>query len=145
MRANTTDPVADESMPSRAGIVGYRMPPLRPRTYTIRPGDRLVLATDGVRTGFRETLSFARSPQDAAGAILERYGKSTDDTCVIVARYRGVYDGLLQGKIDRSLFTDNANAYFDETAIKDFSASLGPLGKPDSFEQIGQSLRGGCL
>lgn len=61
----------------------------------------------------------------------------------ILARYRGVYDGLQKGKIDRSLFTDNANFYFNDQAIKDFAASLGPLGAPDSFEQTNQSLRGG--
>jgi D-alanyl-D-alanine carboxypeptidase len=61
----------------------------------------------------------------------------------VIAKYRGVYDGLQQGKIDRSLFTENANFYFSETAIKDFASSIGPLGAPDSFAQTGQRLRGG--
>ena len=61
----------------------------------------------------------------------------------ILARYRGIYEGLQQGKIDRSLFTDNANFYFSDQTIKDFASSLGALGKPDSFEATGQSLRGG--
>ncbi len=56
---------------------------------------------------------------------------------------RQVYDGLQQGKIDRSLFTDNANAYFDEQALKDYAGSLGPLGAPQSFTQLRSSLRGG--
>ncbi len=43
---------------------------------------------------------------------------------------RKIYDGLQQGKIDRSFFTDNANAYFTEQALKDFASSLGPLGAP---------------
>jgi D-alanyl-D-alanine carboxypeptidase len=63
----------------------------------------------------------------------------------IIARYRGVYEGLQQGKIDRALFTDNANFYFSEQAIKDFASSLGPLGVPQSFVQSGQSLRGGMI
>ena len=46
-------------------------------------------------------------------------------------------------KIDRSLFTDNANAYFSEHALKDFAAGLGPLGTPQSFIQVRQGLRGG--
>jgi D-alanyl-D-alanine carboxypeptidase len=56
---------------------------------------------------------------------------------------RKVYAGLLQGKIDRSLFTDNANAYFTEQALKDYASSLGPLGAPQSFTQSNVSARGG--
>ncbi len=56
---------------------------------------------------------------------------------------RKVYDGLQQGKIDRSLFTDNANAYFTPQALKDYGDSLGPLGAPQSFTQARSSLRGG--
>jgi CubicO group peptidase (beta-lactamase class C family) len=56
---------------------------------------------------------------------------------------RKVYDGLQQGKIDRSLFTDNANAYFTGQALKDYGSSLGPLGAPLSFTQDRVSARGG--
>src|SRR5271166_2458438 len=58
-------------------------------------------------------------------------------------KVRKVYDGLQQGKIDRSLFTDNANSYFNGQALKDYSGSLGQLGAPQSFSQSGSSLRGG--
>jgi D-alanyl-D-alanine carboxypeptidase len=56
---------------------------------------------------------------------------------------RKIFADLQQGKIDRSLFTDNANSYFSEQALKDFASSLGPLGTPQSFDQTGQALRGG--
>jgi CubicO group peptidase (beta-lactamase class C family) len=56
---------------------------------------------------------------------------------------RKIFDGLQHGAIDRALFTDNANAYFSEQALKDFAASLAPLGAPQEFEQTGQGLRGG--
>ena len=59
------------------------------------------------------------------------------------ALIRNIYDGLQQGKIDRSLFTDNANAYFTEQALKDYAASLGPLGAPEGFAQTRSSSRGG--
>ena len=58
-------------------------------------------------------------------------------------RVRKVYDGLQQGKIDRSLFTDNANSYFNDQALKDYADSLRPLGAPQSFTQAGTFLRGG--
>jgi hypothetical protein len=59
------------------------------------------------------------------------------------AQARNIFEGLQQGKIDRSLLTSNANAYFTDTALKDFASSLAPLGKPQEFTQASQSLRGG--
>src|SRR5262249_10540078 len=56
---------------------------------------------------------------------------------------RKILEGLQKGQIDRTLFTPNANAYFSETALKDFGTSLGALGPIQEFEQIGQGLRGG--
>jgi D-alanyl-D-alanine carboxypeptidase len=56
---------------------------------------------------------------------------------------RAIFDGLQRGKIDRTLFTADANAYFSEQALKDFSSSLGPLGAPEEFVQTNQEGRGG--
>ena len=56
---------------------------------------------------------------------------------------REIFAGLQQGKIDRSLFTDNCNAYFDQQALGDFESSLAPLGEPSSFKQTADELRGG--
>lgn len=56
---------------------------------------------------------------------------------------RKIFEGLQHGTIDRSLFTDNANYYFSEQALKDFAASLSPLGTPQEFIQVHQALRGG--
>jgi CubicO group peptidase (beta-lactamase class C family) len=60
-----------------------------------------------------------------------------------VERARKILEQLQQGKIDRSLFTDNANSYFDQQALQDFAASLGPLGKSQDFQQTSEQLRGG--
>ncbi|HEU5238951.1 MAG TPA: serine hydrolase domain-containing protein, partial [Pyrinomonadaceae bacterium] len=54
-----------------------------------------------------------------------------------------IFSDLQQGKIDRSLFTSNANAYFSDQALQDFAAGLGPLGTPQSFTQASQGSRGG--
>ncbi len=56
---------------------------------------------------------------------------------------KNVFEGFQRGAIDRSLFTDNANAYFDSTAVKDFADSLAPLGAPKDFKQTSHSDRGG--
>ena len=60
-----------------------------------------------------------------------------------LAQMKAIFEGLQHGKIDRALFTPNANAYFTDQAIQDFASSLGPLGTPQDFTQAAQSLRGG--
>jgi CubicO group peptidase (beta-lactamase class C family) len=54
-----------------------------------------------------------------------------------------IFEGLRKGKIDRALFSENANAYFSAEALRDFESSLKPLGAAKSFTQSAQSLRGG--
>jgi len=59
------------------------------------------------------------------------------------ALMRKVFDDLRAGKIDRALFTDNANSYFTQQAVTDYSTSLTALGEVQSFRQTSNSLRGG--
>ena len=55
-----------------------------------------------------------------------------------------IYRGLQKGEIDRSLLAPNLNDYFDAQTVADFKDSLGPLGEPLAFTQMGKdSLRGG--
>jgi CubicO group peptidase (beta-lactamase class C family) len=58
-------------------------------------------------------------------------------------RVREILEGLQHGHIDRSLFTSNANSYFDDVALGDYKASLTPLGKLLSVTKRGEQLRGG--
>jgi len=59
------------------------------------------------------------------------------------ALIRKVFDGLRQGKIDRALFTADANAYFTPEALHDYAASLAPLGRVESFTPTVVAGRGG--
>jgi D-alanyl-D-alanine carboxypeptidase len=54
-----------------------------------------------------------------------------------------IFNGLADGHIDRKLFTNYCNAYFNQQALDDFAASLKPLGPPLSFKQSKEELRGG--
>jgi len=56
---------------------------------------------------------------------------------------RAIFRALQQGRIDRSLFSANANSYFTEQAISDFASTLAPLGHWIAFEPAGQQQRGG--
>jgi D-alanyl-D-alanine carboxypeptidase len=61
------------------------------------------------------------------------------------ALVKRVFDDLRQGKIDRSLFTDNANAYFTDQALEDYASSLTPLGQYTSLTATGVRGRGGMI
>jgi D-alanyl-D-alanine carboxypeptidase len=55
-----------------------------------------------------------------------------------------IYRGLQKGEIDRNLLAPNLNDYFDAQTVADFKSSLGPLGEPLTFSQVGKDgLRGG--
>jgi D-alanyl-D-alanine carboxypeptidase len=89
--------------------------------------------------------------QDAApasGAIASQIARvlfTTEDALAAnrTAQARAIFAALQKGTVDRSLFTSNANGYFSDAALKDFAASLAPLGDPNSFVQTGTSKRGG--
>jgi phosphoserine phosphatase RsbX len=80
---------ASEAIPSRGGTVGYLLPKLLTTTILVTHGDTLVLATDGIRHGFKQEVRTSRTPQEIADEILANWRRETDDCCVIVARYVG--------------------------------------------------------
>lgn len=89
-----------EAVPMRGGTVGYVLPTMQARAVHVDPGDTLVLATDGIRAGFRDEVARPRSPQEIADRILDGYGKRSDDACVLVARYVGEADAPTKIAID---------------------------------------------
>jgi hypothetical protein len=99
LRRGAKSAVSEESLLLRGGVVGAQLPPsLRPEVLSVSPGDALVLATDGIRSDFSRELAWNLLPQRAAEGILARYGKTTDDALVLVARYRPAR-GIAPGSI----------------------------------------------
>src|SRR5205807_8559391 len=96
----------DEGLITAGGIVGYRMPTLHVREHTLHAGDTLVLASDGVKQGFRAEALAVRGAQQIAEDIIARWAHGKDDACVLVARFRGsVGDGTrveIDGEADIS-------------------------------------------
>lgn len=78
-----------ESILPRGGVVAYQLPPLHASTLPVTRGDTLLLATDGIRSGFAQGMNLSEPPQQIADQILARHGKGTDDALVLVARYLG--------------------------------------------------------
>jgi phosphoserine phosphatase RsbX len=87
LRADATR--ASDAAPLRGGVVGFRMPAFRATTVSLSFGDTLVLATDGIKSGFARGRTAAASPAQLSEAILADHGRSTDDAMVLVARYVG--------------------------------------------------------
>ena len=56
-----------------------------------------------------------------------------------------ILTSLQAGKINRALFTANANSYFSETALEDCRNSLTPLGQLESLDPLSENLRGGMI
>jgi negative regulator of sigma-B (phosphoserine phosphatase) len=73
----------------RGGVIGYQLPSLRASLTSVRTGDMLVFATDGLRSDFAEAIDPLASPRRNAERLLAEYARGTDDALVLVARYLG--------------------------------------------------------
>jgi D-alanyl-D-alanine carboxypeptidase len=119
---------------------------------------RRVLAHGGEVSGF--TARNAVYPDDRAGVIVltnmdanraaENLANKIGEIIFAptgsrdsLAKAKAILVGLQRGRIDRSLFTDNANAYFDKQCLHDLASSLAPLGASTDFELVSEGLRGG--
>jgi len=79
---------------TRGGVVGYNLPSIRVTSTDLAQGDVMVLATDGIDSGFAEAIAAAGSAQEIADRILSEHGRASDDALVVVVRYRPTLDGL---------------------------------------------------
>jgi CubicO group peptidase (beta-lactamase class C family) len=103
----------------------------------IYPDDKAAIV---VLTNLNATPAADRIAGNIAGVIFPN-----DDPGAQAAaqQARAIFQALQRGKIDRSLFTENANAYFTDEALKDFATSLAPLGPAPEFAQAPMAKRGG--
>ena len=53
----------------------------------LEDGDVMVLATDGIDSGFARAIGEGGSAQEIADRILAAHGKPSDDALVVVVRY----------------------------------------------------------
>ncbi|MET8795801.1 SpoIIE family protein phosphatase [Nocardia sp. NPDC004568] len=89
-----TGPQVSATALQSGGIVGYRLPStLQPQTVPVRPGDLLLMSTDGVEAEPGQGVDLAKSTADIAQELLSRHAKDTDDALVLAARVRGVSNG----------------------------------------------------
>jgi phosphoserine phosphatase RsbX len=73
-----------------AGIVGYRIPEIRPaQVVSLRAGDLVLIATDGIGEDHVDHIDFATPAKAIAEEMLTKHAKESDDAMVLAARHRG--------------------------------------------------------
>ena len=72
---------------TKGGVVGYSLPSIRVTSAELLAGDVMVLATDGIDSGFAQAIAGGGSAQIIADRILAEHGKAGDDALVVVVRY----------------------------------------------------------
>ena len=72
---------------TKGGVVGYNLPAIRVTSTALETGDVMVLATDGIESGFAEAITAGGSAQEIADRILAEHAKAADDALVVVVRY----------------------------------------------------------
>jgi phosphoserine phosphatase RsbX len=73
------------------GIVGYRIPEvIASQDFPIRPGDLLVITSDGIDEDHLDGIDFAAPALTIAEQILHSHARDNDDALVLTARHRGV-------------------------------------------------------
>jgi len=72
---------------TKGGVVGYNLPTIRVTSTALEQGDVMVLATDGIDSGFAEAILTGGNAQAIADRILAQHAKAVDDALVVVVRY----------------------------------------------------------
>lgn len=70
------------------GVLGYRMPNVRPATMSLERGDLLVMITDGIDGAISPALVGGGAAQTVADRIFAMHGKGSDDALAVAVRYR---------------------------------------------------------
>jgi phosphoserine phosphatase RsbX len=73
----------------RPGILGYRLPSLQAPTLPIRPGDVIILTTDGIKPGFEHQIPAHQHLRIVANTISTAFSNPFEDSLVLAARYLG--------------------------------------------------------
>jgi serine/threonine protein phosphatase PrpC len=89
LRADITAVPRCETALQRGGVVGYQLPALSASVFAVAPNDLLILATDGIRNNFEQSVLLKGTPQQIADDVMARHFKGNDDGLVLVVRFLG--------------------------------------------------------
>jgi hypothetical protein len=71
----------------RSGVLGNGVGPLEARTLPVRPGDVVVLATDGVHAAYASAIDPLQTVDRIAQTVLDTHATGKDDALVLAARF----------------------------------------------------------
>lgn len=86
-RSTETAPSAKETVTSHGGIVGYQLPKLHVENLAIASEDLLVMATDGIESGFEVFVDHRAPPTITVQTVMRQHARSSDDALVVAARF----------------------------------------------------------
>lgn len=86
-RSTETAPSARETVTSHGGVVGYQLPKLHIDSLVVASEDLLVMATDGIKSGFEVVVDRLAPPAVTVQTVMNRHSRSSDDALVMAARF----------------------------------------------------------
>jgi hypothetical protein len=87
-RKDGAQPAVAASAVLFGGTVGYRLPTVRDSAVELRPGDLVIMATDGLGPDLLAAVAPGQPVDRIASAIVADHARATDDALVAVARVR---------------------------------------------------------
>jgi CubicO group peptidase (beta-lactamase class C family) len=105
----------------------------------VLPDDRIAIA---VLTNQEASSAASQIAKAITPMLMSSLAAAADDSSE-GAQAKSILQGLVRGRIDRSLFTDDCNFYFSQGALDDFKSSLAPLGQITAVTERSKQLRGG--
>ena len=84
-------------------------------------------------------------PRPKAATAPDRPGAPSAETLRAEAQAQTILTSLQEEDLDPTVFTADANFYFNPQTIQDYANSLAPLGAVRSVVQTGEALRGGMM
>lgn len=72
------------------GIVGDRLPSLRPATLPLHSGDLLFFASDGINSAFVRDVCYTDDLYEMVHRLFIQHGRSTDDALLLGGRWKSI-------------------------------------------------------
>jgi phosphoserine phosphatase RsbX len=74
------------SLALQGGLPGHELPQVRPSTLEVRPGDVVLMATDGIHPAFADAPDISGSAQAISERIMAAHWRPPDDALVVALR-----------------------------------------------------------
>ncbi len=108
--------------------------------------ENVVLPEEKIAVAVLTNQEASSAASEITSAILKlMLGATKPAALAEETQLKAILSGLQEGKIDRGLFTADANYYFSAETLGDFSSSLKPLGAVVRVAKTSESLRGGMV